>query len=74
MENKEKIVILHNSGFVKGFCSRFKKEGYKKEKGEKAQVRLKKRGIKYEKRAGEQRYDEECTSFLAEKLKNVTLF
>lgn len=32
------------------------------------------RGIKYEKRARERGYDEECTNFLAGKLKNVTLF
>lgn len=33
-----------------------------------------KRREKYEKRAREQGYDEECTNFLEEKLKNVTLF
>lgn len=33
-----------------------------------------KRREKYEKRAREQGCDEECTNFLEEKLKNVTLF
>lgn len=40
----------------------------------KTQVELKKRGNEYEKRAREQGCDEECTNFLAGKLKNVTLF
>lgn len=44
------------------------------EKRRKAQVELKKRGIKYEKRAREQGCDEECTNFLVGKLKNLTLF
>lgn len=46
----------------------------KRDARRKTQVELKNRGDEYEKRAREQGCDEECTNFLAGKLKNVTLF